>query len=207
MKYGFLYQHPRIYDLALYGLYRGAPHDRFRRVADEIPEGASVVDLCAGTGFLHNQLRDKNVRYLALDINPTLVAHLQKSGIDARVFDVSSDVIPQADIVTMCSSLYHFHPHCADIIQRMRTAARHKVVILEPVHNAVHSRFRFVRWLGEQAGKVNGKVNAFYFSPDTFQYLTQTQPGFRDLQPTGGGRDMLAIFDSAPRTSFVPAQT
>ena len=195
MKFGFLYQHPKIYDIALYGLYHGDPHARFKQVADEIPKGATVVDLCAGTAFLYNQLKDKCASYTALDINPRLVKHLQKQGVDAQCFNVRTDAIPEADVVTMCSSLYHFHPDCIDIFQRMQQSARKKVIVLEPVHNAKNSRFAFIRWLGAQAGIVDGKINESYFSPTAFETLTQNTPGFQKSASAGEGRDMMAIFE------------
>jgi hypothetical protein len=195
MRFGFLYQHPWIYDFALYGLYHGDPQARFKQVANEIPEGASVVDLCTGTSFLFKQLQDRCPNYQAFDINPRLVKHLQKQGINAQCFDVRTDTIPQADVVTMCSSLYHFHPNCRDIIQQMQNSAHQKVIVLEPVHNAKNSRFASMRWLGAQAGIVDGKINEFYFSPEAFQDLIKNTPGFQKADPAGNGRDMLAIFD------------
>ena len=205
MRFGFLYQHPWIYDLALYGLYHGDPHARFKQVANEIPKGASVVDLCAGTSFLFRQLQEKCPNYQAFDINPRLVKHLQKRGINAHSFDVRTDAIPQADVVTMCSSLYHFHPNCKDIIQQMQNSAREKVIVLEPVHNAKNSRFAFMRWLGAQAGIVDGKINEFYFSPDAFQDLIHHTSGFQKVAPAGDGRDMLAIFDGHASTTLEPS--
>lgn len=201
MRFGFLYQHPWIYDFALYGLYHGNPHDRFKQVADLIPEGANVVDLCAGTSFLFQQLKKKCPQYTALDINPRLVKHLQKKGINAQCFDVRTDAIPQADVITMCSSLYHFHPHCQNIIQQMQKSAHQKVIVLEPVHNAKNSRFAFMRWLGAQAGIVDGKINEFYFSPDAFQDVIKNTPGFQKADPAGDGRDMLAVFDGCATQS------
>ena len=53
--------------MALYGRHY---RERQRVVADLVPAGASVVELCAGPGFLYRRhLEKKDVRYKGLDLS------------------------------------------------------------------------------------------------------------------------------------------
>ncbi len=124
------------YELVMRGLYGQALDETYARVAAHIPDGASVVDLCCGTAQLFtNHLRARGCDYLGLDFNAQFVFRNRRLGIRSRFFDVLQDSIPEADYVTMVSSLYHFRKHADAIVDRMRKAARKGVVISEPVHN------------------------------------------------------------------------
>ena len=194
MNFGFLYSHPLVYDTALHLLYKGNPDDRFTQVASHVPEGSSVVDLCAGTTQLYKQLADRDVDYRAIDINPRLVEHLLRAGVPAELGDVSTMDFPEADVITMCSSLYHFHPRCDEVVRSMISRARHSAVILEPIRNAGGSHSALMRWLGAQAGKVDGKSWDFYFTPDVFEEFARSFPELQVLEEAGFGRDTIAVF-------------
>jgi SAM-dependent methyltransferase len=121
-------------------LYRGAYEDTYRRVAAKIPDGASVVDLCCGTGGLYRHALAGRVRsYLGLDFNGHFVMGARKRGVPARFFNILSDEIPQADYVVMCSSFYHVRSQADLVLARMRAAAKVAVIISEPVSNLSHS--------------------------------------------------------------------
>jgi SAM-dependent methyltransferase len=199
VKFGFLYSHPLVYDAALHLLYKGNPLDRFAQVAGHVPEGSQIVDLCAGTTQLYRQLEDKDVDYRAIDINPRLVDHLRRAGVPAECADVGQLDFPEADVITMCSSLYHFHPRCEDVVRAMISRARHSVIILEPIRNAGGSHSSLMRWLGAQAGKVDGKSWEFYFTPETFEGLANSFPELEGLEEAGFGRDMIATFKGTAR--------
>ncbi len=74
MKRGWVYGSPRLYELIMWALYRSELRGRYERVAAHIPEGSSVIDLCAGTGFLFQHLRDRAASYTAVEIHPGFVA-------------------------------------------------------------------------------------------------------------------------------------
>lgn len=194
MRFGWLYFHPLIYDTAHQVRYWGKSRQRLKEVAARIPDGAHVVDLCAGTASLHRELKNRAVRYQALDINPTMVRRLRRAGIDARCGDVRHEPFPEADVLTMCSSLYHFFPDCEEMIQRMIEKARLEVIIAEPVVNAAHSRSRLLRWIGRSAGIVDGKMMDFYFDRESFVELVERFPEVVDLRFVEPGRDMIAVF-------------
>ena len=107
----------------LYGRYYRA---RSRSVAELVPRGASVLELCCGPGTLYlGHLRAKGVRYRGLDLNPAFVAALRRRGADAEVRDVgAAEPLPPADVVLIQASLYHFLPDARAVVDRMRAAAR-----------------------------------------------------------------------------------
>jgi SAM-dependent methyltransferase len=128
------------YDLCMRALYRGAYLDTYRRLAAKIPDGASVVDLCCGTGGLYRHaLRGRVGTYLGLDFNGHFVLGARKRGVRARFFNVLNDDIPQADYVVMCSSFYHVLGQADLVLARMCAAAKVAVIISEPVSNLSHS--------------------------------------------------------------------
>jgi SAM-dependent methyltransferase len=194
MRSSWLYAHPRIYDAALNVLYRGKARRRFDPLVARIPAGASVLDLCAGSGALYDALAPRGVRYRAFEINPVLVDHLRRRGIDARCCDVRSEELPEADVVTMCLSLYHFFPDCRAVLERMIASARREVIVLEPVRNASQSCHRLLRWVGRSANRVNGRTLEFFFDEHSFSELARSVPGLRALNPVGSGRDIVAVF-------------
>ena len=169
--------------------------DRFNAVADEIDVGDVVVDLCAGTSLLHKALSNKSVQYQAYDINPIFVNVLRSQGIDAYCCDVEGMEIPSADIITMSSALYHFHPNCQQFIERMCMNARNKVILVEPVNNHSNSSLslwgEFARWMS----RVNNRDVRFHFDLHSFNRLLD-EVKYETFQRVliGSGRDMLVIF-------------
>ena len=75
MSTSLIYRSSSFYEftmLALYGRHYGS---RYRAVADLIPGGSSVLDLCCGPALLyHRYLRHKSVRYTGLDVNAKFIA-------------------------------------------------------------------------------------------------------------------------------------
>jgi hypothetical protein len=133
--------------LALYG--RHYP-SRYRAIADLIPTGASVVDLCCGPALLFTRyLRHKNVRYTGLDVNAGFIEKLVRKGAGGQVWDLRKDEpLPRADYVMMQASLYHFLPDALPIVERMLKAARRQVIIAEPIRNLATSGSPLLATLG-----------------------------------------------------------
>jgi glycosyltransferase involved in cell wall biosynthesis len=124
------------YDCLMRVLYRGQYRQTFAAVADLVPKGASVVDVCCGTARLGRDfLVPRGCRYLGLDANAHFVMAARRAGVTTRVFDLRSDPIPPADYVVMCSSFYHAHDFASDVLTKLVAAARCAVIISEPVHN------------------------------------------------------------------------
>lgn len=115
---------------------------RMRSVADLIPEGSSVVDLCCGPARIyHRYLVNKSVSYVGLDINPSFIARLQRLGGEGQVWDLRSERrLPTVDYLIMQASLYQFLPDARSVVDRMLEAATKSVIIAEPVRNVAASR-------------------------------------------------------------------
>ncbi len=130
-----IYSNRSLYHLLMRGLYGSHFEARYAALAEIIPNGARVVDLCPGDAYLYRKyLKAKKVEYLGLDISSHMVRWAQAHGVDAREFDVWEDEIPQGDYVIMQASLYQFIPEQERVVDRMLDAAREKVIIAEPVH-------------------------------------------------------------------------
>jgi SAM-dependent methyltransferase len=132
---------------ALYGRHYTA---RYAAVAELVPTGASVVELCCGPGVLYRRFLDGKVgSYTGLDYSPRFVSLLRRRGIDARLFEVGGEVpVPTADVVIMQASLYHFLADSARVIEQMRSAAREQVIVVEPIRNLTTDHPRLRRLLG-----------------------------------------------------------
>jgi glycosyltransferase involved in cell wall biosynthesis len=124
------------YDLMMRVLYAGEYRATYAAVAERIPAGASVVDLCCGTARLYqDHLRQRGCEYLGLDFNGDFIMHARRRGVAVRWFNLLTEPIPPADYVVMCSSLYHFGDDADAIVDKMRRAARRGVILSEPVRN------------------------------------------------------------------------
>jgi Methylase involved in ubiquinone/menaquinone biosynthesis len=137
MSTELIYRNTFIYDLLMRVLYNRHYAARSRAIADLIEPVSSVLDLCCGSGLLYRgYLREKRVSYMGLDKSASFVEALNRRGIRAREWDLRSDAaLPQADYVTMQSSLCYFLPNAAPIIDRMLSAAQKAVIIAEPIRN------------------------------------------------------------------------
>jgi hypothetical protein len=146
----FIYWNPSIYALATRMLYGRHYASRFRAIADLIPQGASVLDCCCGPAVLyHRYLKQKAVDYTGLDINPRFIERLTRRGGKGEVRDLrEARPLPQAEVVLMQASLYHFLPDVAPMVERMRQAALTHVIIAEPVRNVSSSNLRWLSFLG-----------------------------------------------------------
>lgn len=138
------------YELVMLGLYGRHYGDRYRAVAELIPEGASVLDLCCGPGILFDRcLRGRSVTYTGIDVNHRFIERVNRRGGRGLVADLSADAtLPEADAVVMQASLYQFLPDPTPIVRRMLRAARERVIIAEPVRNLATGR---IPWLRELA--------------------------------------------------------
>jgi hypothetical protein len=165
--------------------------DRYRAVAEAVPAGCSVVDICAGDGYLYRRfLSQKSVVYTALDINPTFVRWLQRHEIQARQFDLRRDPIPEADVVLMMSALYQFIPEEKEILDKMLTAARRFVILAEPVRNLSASPNPVVAWLARRltdpgTGESSGRLDQDRLKKLVELYTTDI------FEPIAGGRDII----------------
>jgi hypothetical protein len=140
------------YELVMRVLYGRHYAGRLRAVAEWVPAGASVLELCPGPGALYaRHLRRRSGAYTAIDMNERFVARLRALGAQALVVDLSaSPDLPEADVVIMQASLYHFLPGAGEIVDRMLAAARLHVIVAEPIRNLTSSAIPFVAALARR---------------------------------------------------------
>jgi SAM-dependent methyltransferase len=179
---------------ALYGRHYSA---RMRAVASEVPRGASVLELCCGPGTLYlRHLRERASRYVGLDVNAGFVERLRRRGVDARRVDLASDAerLPEADVVVLQASLYHFLPQPEGILDRMLAAARDRVIVSEPVRNLASSQYALIARLGRRAADPGVGGHAQRFTEATLAALMER---YRELVlrsfPIPGGREMVYV--------------
>ena len=148
-----IYRSPQLYEGIMRVLYGRHYADRMRAVANEVPQGSSVLELCCGPGTLYNRyLTARAHSYIGLDVNPRFVQRLQKQGVDAREADLNkSDPLPEADVALIHASLYHFLPDASQLIDRMLAAARDRVIVAEPVRNLADSQNPLLALVGRRA--------------------------------------------------------
>jgi len=131
-------------------LYGRHYRSRYFALAELIPAGASVLDLCCGPGLLYTRyLKHKSIKYVGMDVNRKFIDELTSHGGEGTVADLrSNEPLPKADYVVMQASLYHFLPDASPIVQRMLEAARERVIIAEPIQNLTSSRNPLVALAG-----------------------------------------------------------
>src|SRR5262249_28202596 len=133
MSQSLIYRHPALYVLVMRLLYGRHHAARQRAVADLVPEGSAVVELCCGPGLLYfGHLRGRGVEYLGLDLNERFVAQVRRRGARAEVADLRRDeALPEADYLVIQAALYHFLPDPDPVLARMLDAARRAVIVAE----------------------------------------------------------------------------
>lgn len=191
MSTSLVYRSATGYELLMRALYARHYAARMRVVAEQVPAGSSVLELCCGPGTLYlRHLRGRTSAYVGLDVNDRFVARLRRRGVDARRCDLShvaererlpapgarvaagvAAALPSADVAIMQASLYHFLPHAAQIVQRMLAAADDRVIISEPVRNLSTSNLPGVALLGARAADPGVGGHAQRFTEATLDRL------------------------------------
>lgn len=198
MAESFIYRSASVYELAMLLLYGRHYASRYRAIAELIPAGSSVLDLCCGPALLyHRYLKSKGVRYAGLDLNANFIARLNRRGGRGQVWDLRSDeALPSADYVIMQASLYHFLPDAAPVVNRMLQAAQERVIIAEPIRNLATSDSRLLSLLsrlftnpgvGEHNLRFTEASLADFFSA----YASRVVRSF----PIAGGREKVYVLD------------
>src|SRR5438552_2585873 len=154
-----IYKSSALYGLVNWLLYGRHHLARYRVIADLIPPGASVVDLCCGTATLyHRFLHAKNVRYTGLDASASFVDALNKRGGTGILWNLRSDKpLPRADYVIIQGALYFFLPDPSPLIERMLAAANEEIIIAEAIRNLSDSAIPGISNLSRKlAGSAEG---------------------------------------------------
>jgi glycosyltransferase involved in cell wall biosynthesis len=193
------------YDLVMRALYRAEYRQTHSEVAAQIPDGASVVDVCCGTARLYRDfLRGRGCTYLGLDYNGDFVMHARHRGVDVRWFNVLDDPIPPippGDYLVMCSSLYHFGTTADAVLTRLRQAARRAVIVSEPVRNL--SSLPLVGGLAARFADPGVGTHTMRFDRASFRALVLRHGG--TLVHTASQRNALAVFASSATPARQPS--
>ena len=196
MSTSLIYRSNSLYELAMLALYGRHYRARYRAIADLIPAGSNVLDLCCGPALLyHRCLRQKSVQYTGLDVNARFIEQLIHRGARGQVWDLRSEKpLPEADYVVMQASLYHFLPEPSPVVDRMLSAARKQVIIAEPIRNLSSSDSRLLSLagklftnpgVGDHSQRFNEATLDHFFS----RYRSLVQQSFL----VAGGREKLFI--------------
>jgi SAM-dependent methyltransferase len=197
-----IYRNARGYELVMQVLYGRHYQARTRAIAAEVPEGSSVLELCCGPGTLYTRhLRGRVADYIALDVNRRFIETLRRAGADAREIDLGADTrsLPQADVVIMQASLYHFLPDADAIVKRMIAAARDRVIVSEPVRNLASSELPVIGALGRLAANPGVGGHAQRFTETTLDLLMERhRPRVLKVSLLPGSREKLYVLDARP---------
>ena len=197
MSPSLVYRSAAGYELLMRVLYGRHYAARMRAVADQVPDGATVLECCCGPGTLYlRHLRGRTHEYVGIDVNPRFVARLRRRGVDARRLDLAAPEaeLPHADVVILQASLYHFLPDAERIVDRMLAAARDRAIVSEPVRNLASSSVAPIARLGRRAADPGVGGHAQRFTAESLEALLGR---YRELVlkafPIPGGREMVYV--------------
>jgi SAM-dependent methyltransferase len=202
MSTSLVYRNAHVYELLMRALYGRHYAARMRTVAEQVPRGASVLELCCGPGTLYRRyLRGLVDGYIGLDINAGFIDRLRRDGIDARRFDLADagQPLPGADVVIIQASLYHFLPDAAALIDRMLAAARQRVVVSEPIRNLSTSALPLIGRLGRRAADpgVGGHEQRFD-EPALDELMSRYREQTLSALTIPGDREKIYVLGPAP---------
>ena len=183
--------------LALYGRHYFA---RYRAIADLIPPGSSILDLCCGPAVLyHRYLNRKQVSYTGLDLNEKFIEQLNDCGAAGQVWDLRPQApLPPAAYIVMQASLHLFLPDAKPVVERMLKAARRQVIVAEPVRNFASSQVPFVAWLGRRFTDPGvGQRPARFTEQSLDRFFAAYRKQVSAAYTIPGGREKIYVIDSA----------
>jgi SAM-dependent methyltransferase len=195
----WVYRSALVYESVMLVLYGRHYFARYRAVADLIPRGASVLDVCCGPAHLYyGYLRGKSASYCGVDVNARFIARLRRGGAEGHVCDVAAgQALPPADYVVMQGSLHQFLPDAARIVDRMLGAARRQVIVAEPIRNLSTSRVPLLASFARRQTNPGLGLRPHRFTEQTLDelfaaYRSRVSRSF--LIP--GGREKVYVLDA-----------
>ena len=189
-----IYWSPWIYRATMRALYGAELDERYRVVDRLVPDGARVVELCCGCGYLYEHfLRKRAVHYYGIDLLPRMTSRLRQLGARVEQADVMQAAVPAADYVLMLGSLYHFHPHESRLLRKM--AGSGIGIVIEPVRNRAQDSRRFVRLVAQALTFISGTRSDYRLTPERFEaVLAEADLQILHREEPLGGRYRLAMF-------------
>ena len=193
-----LYWHPYSYKFLVRLMYKKHYGELYETINDLIAENSSVVDVCCGDSYLQSFFENKNIEYLGLDFNPTFINFSSKRGINAKLFNIYKDDIPQADYIVIQTSLYQFIPNHDQILQKLYQAADKYLIITETLKSLGGSGNKFVSSIGRFLNNPGDGVKAERFVMPTFKKAMEPfQKNIENEFFINGGLDYLVVIKKA----------
>ncbi len=191
-----LYRSSVLYHGLMSAVYHVHRRERFRAVAEWVPERAEVLDVCCGDGALTGYL-DPSVRYRGLDQSPVFVARARDHGRAVDHFDLRRAPLPDAQVVVCQASLFQFYPDVSEVLEQLFDAAAERLIVSESVKSLTQSSWsclsRIVAWGTHVEGMTN---DHFRFGPDSLERLFRPYDAhLRHVRAVCGGRDWLYVLD------------
>jgi hypothetical protein len=195
-----IYWHPLIYNAAMRYAYGKHFLGRYFAVANLVPDGVSVHEICAGNFYLFLRgLRGRNVDYTGSDLNRGFVRAARGRGIEARCINVLRDPIPCADIIVMHGSLYQFMPRHAEVVDAMIAASRLSTIVAEPIVNFSTSSNALLAFLARRLTDPGSGPKPERFTEkwlDDFMY-GRYRERIEHTAHIAGGREKLFVLNAA----------
>jgi SAM-dependent methyltransferase len=192
-----IYRSARGYELLMRILYGRHYVDRMRAVAEQVPQGSSVLELCCGPGTLYERfLKHRAGSYIGLDVNEGFVNSLRRKGVDARVTDLFNETepLPGAEVALIHASLYHFLPDAHKLVDRMLTAASERAIVAEPVRNLASSNIPVISLLGRRGTDPGTGEQAHRFTEESLRALmARYSDRLLSSFPIPGGREQVYV--------------
>ena len=194
--FGWAYRSVWGYRLLMGVLYRGRLAQKYRAVAELVPPGSVVADLCAGDCAIEPLLRAKGCKYSAFDANPRFVEWAQRRGINAHSWDALNGAMPAADVILMQSSLYQFMDRAEALLGAMIAQARLFVIVSEPVENVTRPGEGMLSRAARSATVAQGRVFTERYDAETLRSLMGRIAG-SSAELVSRGRDAVYVLRRA----------
>lgn len=191
---GILYRFPWAYKFAMQHLFGNKAYkERYIAIANKIPEGSTVLDVCCGDAQLASLLVNKNIKYQGFDVSLYFVRHNLKHNIKTTLGNLETDPLVNADYIVMQGSLFQFE-NPDKIIQKLLSYANKSVIISESVNNLEKSSFfnPLVKWIMPIIVSTHHDPH-FRFSENSLKaLLNKYNPTYINIS---GKRDLIAIIN------------
>lgn len=197
-KTSLIYKDPRIYAFFMRFLYGRNYQDRFQSIAEEIPDGVKVLDLCCGDCAIYTLVLKDRVHYTGVDINTNFIEHGRRKGINILPLDVLNDELPFSDFTIMQASLYQFIPQHNKIVEKMLDSTGNRVIISEPIKNLSTSNNPVISFIARRSADPGTGMKTNRFTEGSFRIFFQTN--YDDLierfKYVPGKRELLVILNA-----------
>ena len=191
-----IYWHPFIYTLVMRLIYGLHYEDRYKAIADLIPDHITLFEVCSGDCRIYTQYLCKmDIQYSCGDINKNFIFYAQKKGIDCQHLDLNEGVVPSADIILMQASLYQFNPNQKKIVDKLLASARKWLILAEPVRNLSTSSNPFIAAMAKFNANPGTGHKSYRFNEQTLDYFMKGE--YAELidqeKFISGGREKLFV--------------